>query len=106
MLPTCAAGHFGAPELSDVTCETGGGAAELSLSGCTACTAVPNSDGEVTCTDATDSSVTGCAAGYTRTVTDCGPDTCEPNVCIARTTDVEGFAPGRPVVGEDAALLD
>ena len=86
-LPRCVDGYYGTPTLGDVACVAHG--EELTVSGCTACTAVANSDGVVTCSGAGDSQVTGCAAGYHEV--DGIPDTCEPNVCINPVSDVDGY---------------
>ena len=59
-LPVCADGYYGTPNIDGVTCATDG--AELSVSGCTACTAVENSAGVVTCSSGDDSQVTRCTA--------------------------------------------
>jgi hypothetical protein len=68
-----------------VTCPTDGG--EFDVSGVTACTTVANAADPtaVTCTDATDSQMTGaCATGYTKN-TAATADACDANSCTGGT---------------------
>ena len=63
VLHSCANGYFGTADVSQITCLAPGD--ELSLSGCTACTPVPNAANDsVVCTSPTDSQVTACQPGY------------------------------------------
>ena len=89
VLPECAAGYYGAPTLADVTCDADGG--ELSVSGCTECETVAHSTGDVTCTSATDSQVTACAAGYTLSESCGAADECIANECTGLPAEAAGY---------------
>ena len=88
VMPRCEMGFYGSPTIEDVTCGTHG--AELTVSGCTECSPVPNSVGPVVCTSATTSQVTACEPGHT--LLSGTMDICSPNSCSQRTTEVPGYA--------------
>jgi hypothetical protein len=88
----CDSGKFSATvgQSECIDCDSGKFSATVGQSECINCTPVQHSNGDVLCTDLTDSQVLACSDGY-HLVEDVA-DSCPANVCSQRTTAVAGYA--------------